>query len=99
VSDGGSFLKVDFGALEDAYTDLGRAINQLTSQLEDLDRAARPLVATWQGAAQEAYNQRQAGWTRAADDLRGILTNIQRALGDSLQEYRDTERRNVRRFQ
>jgi 6 kDa early secretory antigenic target len=99
VSDGGTFLKVSFVALNEAHSDLGRAIGQLTSQLDDLDRAARPLVATWQGAAQEAYSTHQAAWTRASNDLKAILANIQRALGESLQEYQATESRNARKFQ
>jgi WXG100 family type VII secretion target len=99
VSDGGTFLRVSFGALDETHADLGRAISQLTSQLDDLDRAARPLVATWQGAAQEAYSQHQAGWTRAANDLKGILASIRQALGDSMQAYQATETRNTRRFQ
>jgi len=62
-------LLVNFGALHQAGADIQKALNQLHTQLSDLDRDAAPLVATWSGAAQAAYSERQRKWTAAADDL------------------------------
>jgi 6 kDa early secretory antigenic target len=93
-----SYLKVNFGALEEAHANLGRGVSSLDQKLADLDRDARPLVATWDGAAQQAYFEHQAAWTKAATELKLILTNIQSALRQSLDEYVSTEQQNTRLF-
>jgi WXG100 family type VII secretion target len=98
MTDNSTFLKVHFGALAEAQADLGRGVGQLTGKLDELDRAAKPLVATWDGTAQEAYHARQVAWTKAAAELTAVLTEVQRALGDSLTDYQDTESRNARKF-
>jgi 6 kDa early secretory antigenic target len=87
----GTYMKVNFVALQDAVTDLGRGVSALDTKLADLDREARPMVTTWTGDAQAAYNQRQVAWTKAATELKGVLQSIQKALADSLAEYAATE--------
>ena len=93
-----SFLKVNFAAVQDAVGDLSRGVSALDTKLADLDRDARPLVATWSGSAQQAYNEHQAAWTKAAQDLKNVLLNVQKALDSSLQEYIQTEQGNTRLF-
>jgi len=65
-------LLVDFGALRQASADIGRAVETLRGQLDELEREARPLVATWDGPAREAYERRQAQWRQAAAHLTQI---------------------------
>jgi early secretory antigenic target protein ESAT-6 len=91
-------MKVNFAALQDAYDDLGRAAAGLDQKLSDLHTQAEPLVATWTGAAQVSYNERHTRWTNAANELKGVLVQIQKALGDSLREYLDTEDHNRKIF-
>jgi ESAT-6 family protein len=93
-----TFLKVNFAALQDAVGDLGRGVSTLDQKLSDLDKQAQPLVATWTGAAQQAYHERQTAWTTAANELKGVLIQIQSALNDSLREYTDTEDYNRKIF-
>ena len=69
-------LVVNFAALQAASGDISRAISALGSELDDLELKARPLVATWQGSAQEAYAVRQARWKQAAGDLATVLHQI-----------------------
>jgi WXG100 family type VII secretion target len=92
------YMKIVFPEVESAITDLGRGVSTLDQKLGDLDKAARPLVATWEGAAQQAYNDRQVAWTKAATELKAVLTDIQKKMGESLAEYRATEDANTRRF-
>lgn len=94
----GTYLKVSFAALADAQADLGRGVNVLTGKLADLERDAAPLVSTWEGSAQEAYRVHQAAWSKAAGELKSVLAQVQKAVGQSAQEYQDTENRNARRF-
>jgi ESAT-6 family protein len=74
------------------------AINRLQSELGDLERSAAPLVATWEGDARQAYEQRQDAWRRAAGDLATMLAEIKRAVDDSAVDYAATERRNANLF-
>jgi 6 kDa early secretory antigenic target len=92
-------LVVNFAALQQASADIQSALNALTSQLTELERDAAPLVATWDGAAREAYDIRQARWRGAADDLSRILRDIKVALDESAADYHHTEQRNTGLFQ
>lgn len=93
-----SELLVSFGQLQAAAGHIDAAISALHTQLDDLDASARPLVATWAGDAQSAYQQRQQQWTRAAQDLTQILQGIKKALEESTQEYIQTEKTNASLF-
>jgi early secretory antigenic target protein ESAT-6 len=92
-------LLVNFGALQQASADIQKALNTLQSQLSQLERDAGPLVATWSGAAQAAYAERQRRWTAASEDLANILRNIKIAVDESAADYQDTERKAQQRFE
>ena len=89
---------VNFAAMQQASVDIQSALNALTNQLAELERDAAPLVATWDGAAREAYDVRQARWRGAADDLSRILRDIKVALDESAADYLATENRNAEMF-
>jgi early secretory antigenic target protein ESAT-6 len=92
-------LLVNFGALQQASADIQKALSSLQSQLSQLEADARPLVATWNGAAQSAYQARQSKWTAASDDLSNILRNIKVAVDESAQDYQHTESQAQKRFE
>jgi early secretory antigenic target protein ESAT-6 len=92
-------LLVNFGALQQASADIQKALNTLQAQLSQLERDAGPLVATWSGAAQAAYAERQRKWTAASQDLANILRNIKIAVDESAADYQDTERKAQQRFE
>jgi len=86
-----NFLKVHFGQMQSTIDDLAGGVSSLTEKLADLDCQAAPLVATWQGDAQDAYHQRQQQWTNAANELKDVLNSIRKALADSMADYAATE--------
>ncbi|MEU1685237.1 WXG100 family type VII secretion target [Micromonospora sp. NPDC005707] len=92
-------LVVNFAALQQAGADIQRALTTLESQLGQLERDAAPLVSSWSGEAREAYEQRQARWRAASQDLQAMLRDIKLAVEDSATDYLDTEKRNVNLFQ
>jgi ESAT-6 family protein len=92
-------LLVNFGALQQASADIQKALNTMQAQLSQLQRDAGPLVATWSGAAQAAYAERQRKWTAASEDLANILRNIKIAVDESAADYQDTERKAQQRFE
>jgi ESAT-6 family protein len=91
-------LVVDFAAMHQAAADIQSAINKLSSELDQLNSDAQPLVSTWSGAAQQSYHQRQQTWTTAATDLSQMLRDIQKALVDSTSDYNSTENTNTNLF-
>lgn len=91
-------LKVNFGALAEAASDIQAAVNELDARLGQLKIDAGPLVESWEGAAQTAYYARQQRWTQASDDLKGILRDIQIAVDQSAQDYAATESSAEKRF-
>jgi len=96
VDDG--ILLVNFGALQQAGADIQKALNELESQLGQLEQDAGPLVASWDGDAKEAYQIRQAKWRSASDDLSSILRNIKMAVDESAADYTHTEKAATNRF-
>jgi WXG100 family type VII secretion target len=92
-------LLVNFGALQQASADIQKGISTLQTQLDQLERDASPLVSTWVGEAQEAYQARQAKWRSASQDLTNILQNIKQAVDHSAEEYVSTEKQATQRFQ
>ncbi|HEY0000014.1 MAG TPA: WXG100 family type VII secretion target [Actinoplanes sp.] len=76
-----------------------KAVRSLTSQLDQLERDARPLVDTWHGEAREAYEARQRKWRSASQDLQRILQNIKSAVDHSTEDYISTEKQATARFQ
>jgi WXG100 family type VII secretion target len=95
----GGHLVVDIRALQQASADIQFVVGRLESQLGDLERDAAPLVATWEGPAQQAYGDRQTRWRRSASDLSQILRNIKNAVDQSAADYDATEKRNTGLFQ
>jgi 6 kDa early secretory antigenic target len=91
-------LKVNFGVLANAGGDIQKAVNEMEQKLADLDAAARPLVATWEGSAQDAYAQRQQKWTQASTDLKNILHSVKVAVDRAAQDYATTESNATKRF-
>jgi early secretory antigenic target protein ESAT-6 len=92
-------LLVNFGAMQQGSADIQKALNELHSQLSQLERDANPLVATWSGPAQAAYAERQRKWQTAADDLATILRQIKVAVDESAADYQRTESQAQRRFE
>ena len=92
-------LVVNFAALQQASVDIQRALSTLDAQLGQLEQDAAPLVASWSGDAQQAYEQRQAKWRTAAQDLKTMLRDIKVAVDDSVADYLSTEKRNTGLFQ
>ena len=92
-------LLVNFGELENASANIGRALSTLTNDLADLERKGNELKETWSGSAKDAYNERQERWQAASRDLQTILQQIRGAVDKSRAEYHDTERAATNRLQ
>jgi early secretory antigenic target protein ESAT-6 len=96
MSDG--LLVVNFGALQQASADIQKALTTLEAQLSQLEQDASPLIATWDGAARDAFFQRQTTWRNSSEDLKGILRDIKIAVDESAADYLNTEQRATNLF-
>ena len=76
-------IKYDFGLIEGARADIQNSSNNINTKLADLKSFLAPLVASWDGAAAEAYQAAQAKWDGAAQDLNQVLAAIGTAVGAS----------------
>jgi WXG100 family type VII secretion target len=94
----GDIMYINFPALQKASADIQTALNSMETQLGQLERDAAPLVSTWDGDAKAAYEQRQARWRSAANDLSVMLRDIKVAVDDSAADYLNTEKRNTQLF-
>jgi early secretory antigenic target protein ESAT-6 len=56
-------------------------------------------VHTWQSDAQQAFVQRKAEWSSAADDLHQLLTGIKVAVLKAAEIMAAREKSNVAKFQ
>jgi 6 kDa early secretory antigenic target len=93
-----SEIKVTFGALETAQSDVSGVAGRMTSQLDDLKRFLAPMVATWEGQAATEYQAKQRQWDTAAVGLASVLQQIGVALGSANESYRQVEQANASRW-
>lgn len=91
-------LVVQFGKLVAASASIQVALNRLETQLGQLEQDAAPLVASWEGDARLAYDQRQAKWRQASNDMKIMLSDIKRAVDESVADYQSTEKRAANLF-
>lgn len=75
-------IKYGFGSLADAAADIETSFRNIGAQLEDLKAQIKPMVSTWEGEAAQRYQEHQAKWDTAAQELNEILTTIGRAVDE-----------------
>lgn len=91
-------IKVDFGQLGAGAESLQRTASQIQGQLEELEQMLKPLIATWDGSAQEAYYAAQAEWDKAAQNLQEITAKMGTAVQVANESYQQGERMNAAKF-
>ncbi|MEV6931458.1 WXG100 family type VII secretion target [Dactylosporangium sp. NPDC051485] len=94
----GDEIVVEFAALNQAAADISSALASMQSELDNVNSTVQPLVATWQSDAQEAFLQRKAEWTNAANDLHTLLNGIKSAVLKSAEIMQAREKANVAKF-
>ncbi|NAE18348.1 WXG100 family type VII secretion target, partial [Enterococcus hirae] len=80
-------IRVNFSSLDAAVTDIAGGVAAQGARMDDLRSAIAPLVASWDGAAQEAYGRQQDTWNQAWSELTDALSGLQRATDTANQGY------------
>ncbi|MGW5053248.1 WXG100 family type VII secretion target [Actinokineospora sp. NPDC004072] len=91
-------IKVNFEEVAAASQSLNSTAGQLEGLLQDLKSRLAPIGASYTGAASEAWQQKQAEWDRAYDDLKQVLSSIGAAVGQAGENYQATEQANASRW-
>ncbi|GAA4844252.1 WXG100 family type VII secretion target [Saccharopolyspora rosea] len=91
-------IKVDFGQLSQAADDLGKTASKIEQELDQLEQFLKPLIATWEGSAQEAYHRAQDEWNKAAHNMREIAAKMGMAVHAANEAFQQGEHRNAARF-
>lgn len=91
-------IKVDFGSLAQAHSDMTVATQRLQQRLDQLEKDLKPLVATWTGQAAHMYQSAQRQWHGAASDMQLSLGYLGGAVRDSHDTFYQTEQRNAALF-
>ena len=71
-----SEIKYEFGAISSAAADINATSGRINSTLADLKARLQPMVSTWEGESAVAYNQAQAKWDNASQELNLSLIHI-----------------------
>ncbi|HZP52019.1 WXG100 family type VII secretion target [Actinocrinis sp.] len=88
-------VAVTFATIAEAAQNTQRTYQNLEQKLNDLHSFLQPMVQSWTGQAAEQYQQKQAAWTSAQNDLGNVLQTIGRVLDETEQAYRSTESSNA----
>ncbi|GAA2158128.1 hypothetical protein GCM10009760_60900 [Kitasatospora kazusensis] len=93
MSDG--LIQVNFSTVQNASSEVRQTAARIQSQLEDLKAGVSRIANSWQGAAQQGYQARQAQWDAKAADLQQALSKIAQLLDQAASRYQDTEHKNA----
>jgi early secretory antigenic target protein ESAT-6 len=92
-------IRYNFPGLFAAADACNSAVKNLTGELDGLHQNVQQLMATWDGDAKLAYDQRQKEWDAAADDLSMLLGRIENALRESATKMQMREAANKAKFE
>ncbi|MEV7217596.1 WXG100 family type VII secretion target [Kitasatospora cineracea] len=89
-----SGILVNFQTIQNASSEVRQTAARIQSQLDDLKAGVQRIASSWEGAAQQGYQARQAQWDAKAADLQEVLGRIASALDNAAQSYQQTENSN-----
>ena len=88
-----SEIKSEFGAISSAAADINATSGRINSTLADLKARLQPMVSTWEGESAVAYNQAQAKWNKASQELNTVLATISKTVSQGNDAMSDVNRR------
>ncbi len=89
-----SGILVNFQTIQNASSEVRQTASRIQNQLDDLKAGVQRIASSWEGAAQQGYQARQAQWDAKAADLQEVLGRIAAALDNAAQSYQQTENSN-----
>ncbi|PZS25276.1 MAG: WXG100 family type VII secretion target [Pseudonocardiales bacterium] len=84
-------IHVQFESLQTGQQGIHNNYSKLTATIDQLESDLAPMVASWSGAAQEAYLAAKKQWDDAAAALAVVLNNVSQAVGQAHENYTAAE--------
>ena len=91
-------LKVNYGALDAASSDLDTGAKNIQNALDQMDTELQQLMTNWEGEAQLAYQHAKKEWTEGMTGMRDVLGRIGMLVAAANQDYGHTDRFNASKF-
>lgn len=91
-------LRVNYGALDGASSDLSSGATNIQSALDTMDAELQQLKTNWEGDAQQAYETAKAKWTAGMTGMKDVLAKISQLVAEANTSYNHTDKRNAARF-
>ncbi|WP_431678635.1 WXG100 family type VII secretion target [Kitasatospora sp. KL5] len=88
-------ILVNFSTIQNSASEIRQTAQRIQSQLDELKAGVQRIAASWEGAAQQGYQARQAEWDNKAADLQQVLGQIATTLDNAAQSYQATESKNA----
>ncbi|MGW0733537.1 WXG100 family type VII secretion target [Streptomyces sp. NPDC002851] len=88
-------ILVNYTTITTAAQDVRKTAGHIKERLQDIEDAVRQVAQSWEGEAQEGYQRKQREWDKTAADLHQTLMKIAKALDNSAESYRGTEKANA----
>lgn len=83
---------VDYATIHTAAEDCNKTGGELEAAFEDLKSRLAPLTSSWSGDAMAMWEDRQAQWYQALDELKAVLARIATALPQIADGYQSTDK-------
>lgn len=93
-----SEIKVNFEQLGQAADDLHRTATNIQQELDQLEQFLKPLVQTWEGSAQQAYQAAQDEWDKAAQNMQETTAKMGMTVNTVKERYQAGEKSNAAKF-
>lgn len=88
-----SAIKYEFGAIAAASQDINSTSARTNGLLADLKSVIVPMTSTWEGDSSAAYQEAQAKWDNASEELNVVLATIASTVGEGNDRMADVNRR------
>lgn len=89
----GDLMRANFLALSDGACDIDNFVDTMTTHLSDLETRLEGKMADWGGDARAAYKTEKVIWDGAASNIATMLRGLSKAVKDSNEELKATEKR------
>ncbi|MBD0669510.1 WXG100 family type VII secretion target [Streptomyces sp. CBMA156] len=84
-------ILVNFQTVHQAAEEVRASAGRIDHLLNDLKANVTRIAGSWQGAAQQGYQQHQTQWDTRANDLQQTCAKIATSLDQAAQSYKTTE--------
>lgn len=93
-----SGIKVDFGELGNAGSQIDSMARQVDQELDDLHKQIQHLEDIWEGSSATGFQETKHKWETSAHDLQQTLAKIGAAVNVAHENYLQTESKNSARW-